>query len=213
MIQAHRLRAFVGAYGGWREIVEDSYQIVGRLGREIGAEEALSFLDYCAGLFFFGERAWKEAIEKLESALEKARDTGQAGHALKIRLLISVVNNKLGRREEDDDLKETEAELMSGRYPALEPIVKLSRILNRGLRSDAEGEEVLNQMWDHGRLMEFLEWAPGIRGEVTGQSPINLRKRIVNIVQRAANSVDDTELRKQFLSSKRVRFALLTARG
>lgn len=213
LIQAHRLRAFVGAYGGWRELVERSSRAVEGVGREIGADEALSFLDYCAGLFFYGEHAWKEASDRFESALVGARETGQAGHVLKIRTLMTVVNSKLGRSENDNTLEEIESELRLGRNPALEPMVSLARALDSRSISEADWIEALDQMWDHGRLMEFLEWAPSIAGIVGKQGPINLRKRIVNIVQRAANSLDDTELRKQFLSSKRVRFALLTARG
>jgi hypothetical protein len=82
-----------------------------------------------------------------------------------------------------------------------------------GVESPQVAEETLNVMWEQGRLIEILEWAPEAHAIMGGEGRLVLRKRTVNIVQRAANSVDDINLKKQFLSSKRVEYALLTAKG
>ena len=60
--------------------------------------------------------------------------------------------------------------------------------------------------------MELLEWFPVILPRLAEGDRLLLKNRAVSIIQRAASSLDDYDLRREFLEFPRTKKALLLIR-
>jgi len=60
--------------------------------------------------------------------------------------------------------------------------------------------------------MELTEWFPIILAGLSGGDRQLLKNRTISIIQRAASSLDDYDLRREFLEFPRIKKALLLIR-
>jgi tetratricopeptide (TPR) repeat protein len=214
LVQAHRLRAFVAAYAGWRQILDEAEEAIRDVGG-LGAEEGVAYVHYCRGIQLIGAHRWSEAKSALKKALKRATDTGHLGLSLRIQLLLIIASvNQESITEVLSEIQGLKKKLAAGKYPALVPIADLAEYKIRKDPPSAEkARAAMVQMWENGRFLEILDWVPEIYENADDEERRALKRQVVDIVQRSANTLDDASLRSQFLSSRRVRAALELARS
>ena len=211
-VLAFRLRAFIASAVGWRDLTDRSASKVEEIAESIGEDEAISFAALCRGLFHFGAEEWDEAERFLSKARQDFAKSGQPTSELKARIYLSLLQlqrgNKSAAAHELSGIHEIST---SQKVTLLEPVARLASLLvNTSTEHPVSGEviRILSDFESRGRYLDLIEW--GCLGLSLGNGARKqVRTHMLNAVQRIAESLDDVQLRREFLGFPRTKKALL----
>jgi len=209
-VLAFRLRAFIASGVGWRGLTEDSATKVDEIAKSIGEDEAISFAALCRGLFYFGAEEWKEAEECLLKASAGFQKAGQPTSELKAKIYLSLLDHLRGETDlASREIKDILKQLNEHKVILLQPIADLALAMTSSSEGIAPAElaRILSDFAFRGRYLELIEWGSLGLKEKAAQKQI--RGHMLNAVQRIADSLDDVQLRREFLSFPRTKKALL----
>ena len=203
LAQASRLMAFLGSQAGWKSLLLEAESLIGQ--KELS--ESAAFLKLCRGEYQLGMGLHESAAELLAESAKEMRALGEKDSEVRARLLLAFCNRQLGRQIDNDD------EVDSERFPSLGALALL-------IRSELESKDnqrkaydrISSELWGQGRLIELIEWFPTLFTGSSGAEKILLKNRAISIIQRAANSLDDHDLRREFLEFPRIKKTLLLIR-
>jgi hypothetical protein len=99
------------------------------------------------------------------------------------------------------------------RFPPLRLIAQLLHAEQEKMETQRKAFTLIAQeLWAQGRLLELIEWFPILFAGISGEEKLLLKNRAIGIIQRAANSLDDYDLRREFLEFPRIKKTLLLIR-
>jgi tetratricopeptide (TPR) repeat protein len=216
-ILGHRLRVFVASNVGLANELNESAARARAVGERIGEKEILAFVFHYSGVFHLGNEEFEEASRCFDRAREAYSRLGQKGGELKSRLYLLISQ---GQSQFDldgvEELKGIQEEAQRNNLILLVPITKLARlILDQEFRTRNPGQaaEILLAFWDEGRLIDLLQWASlGLLPSKGGVNP-EMRGKVLSAVQKIADSLDDAQLRREFLAFARTRRTLKLLSG
>jgi len=204
-----RLRAFIASGVGWRNLTEEVAAQVDEIADSIGEDEAVSFSALCRGLFYFGAEEWDTAEKFLSKAHKGFSRSGQPTSDLKARIYLSLLNFHRGHTESAiDEMKEILEISTSQKVMLLNPVARLaSYAIDSPTEHAPQAAEILLGFESQGRYLDLVEW--GYLGLLDRNGQKQIRSYMLNAVQRIADSLDDVQLRREFLGFPRTRKALL----
>ena len=204
-----RLRAFIASGVGWRNLTEEVAAQVDEIADSIGEDEAVSFSALCRGLFYFGAEEWDTAEKFLSKAHQGFSRSGQPTSDLKARIYLSLLNFHRGHTESAiDEMKEILEISTSQKVMLLNPVARLaSYAIDSPTEHAPQAAEILLGFESQGRYLDLVEW--GYLGLLDRNGQKQIRSYMLNAVQRIADSLDDVQLRREFLGFPRTRKALL----
>jgi serine/threonine protein kinase len=203
LAQASRLIAFLGSQGGWRKLLDEAKE----LSDEKDVSESSAFRRLCEGEYQLGLGLYESAAELLDESARQMKQLGEKDSEIRARLLLAFCDHQLGKAVVDrinaQDLD---------RFPPLRLLAQLIHELTSKKTSSVVYSRISSELWTEGRLIELVEWFPVIFAELSGSEKQLLKSRTIGIIQRAASSLDDYDLRREFLEFPRIKRALLLIR-
>jgi tetratricopeptide (TPR) repeat protein len=216
-ILGHRLRVFIASNVGLREELEESAELARAAGERAGEREISAFVFQYYGVFHLGNEHFEEASECFERAREAYRILGQEGGELKSRLYLLIAKGKSQFGDDGvEELGRIQKEAQRKHQILLVPITKLAQlILDQEFRARNPGQaaKILLGFWSEGRLLDLLHWASLGLLPARGGVDLELRGKVLSAVQKIADSLDDAQLRTEFLGFARTRKTLKLLSG
>jgi len=204
LAQASRLFAFLGSRAGWHQFMSEAKGMV----RGEALTESSAFVKFCEGQYELGLGNFQEAAILLSQSATEMSRLGDEDNELRARLLLDYANHQVGSSSQDS------LEMRSfDKFPSLAWIAGLLRSARSGEKTIATVfSQTSQEFWVHGRFMELLDWFPLLIRNLSDEERQQLKSRAISIIQRAASSLDDYDLRREFLEFPRIKEALLLVR-
>jgi protein kinase-like protein len=206
LAQASRLLAFLGSLGGWGRFIREGKLLIGGE----SSTESSSFLKLCEGQYELGMGNHDRAAVLLAETAREMKELGEKDSEVKARILLFLADRERKLDPTDDlDLLGT-----VDRFPSLGLIAGLVHAeMNPSAAPPGIVAAAGVDLWEKGRFMELIEWFPLLFGRLSGADKQILKGRAINIIQRAASSLDDHDLRREFLEFPRIKRILLLVRA
>jgi len=204
LAQASRLVAFLGSQGGWKKLLLEAKT----LSDQKDLTEGSAFLKLCEGEYQMGMGLYESAAELLAESAGEMEQLGEKDSEIRASLLLDFCIHQIGGqvvdRVEDSELE---------RFPSLRPLALLVQAERESKGTQVKAFSMISsELWTQGRLMELTEWFPIILAGLSGGDRQLLKNRTISIIQRAASSLDDYDLRREFLEFPRIKKTLLLIR-
>jgi len=204
LAQASRLVAFLGSQGGWKKLLLEAKA----LSNQKDLTESSAFLKLCEGEYQMGLGLYESAAELLAESAGDMEQLGEKDSEFRARLLSDFCVHQIGKPVVDR-VPDSELE----RFPSLRPLALLVKAERESKGTQPRAYSMISsELWTQGRLMELVEWFPIILARLSGGDRQLLKTRTISIIQRASSSLDDYDLRREFLEFPRIKKALLLIR-